>query len=233
MRKQNLEGKRFGRLVVVRALPPTIKGERYRWECHCDCGNTTYVQTYNLTSQNTTSCGCVRKEKAAKDIRNQRFGRLVALRPTSKRSKKRSVIWLCQCDCGTQVEIDYNRLLFPRRRDDIQSCGCLAQENRTTAITIGRKKLADNELVDNTMLCRLTAKTPTSNTSGRKGVHFDKRRGKWVARITLQQKSHYLGTYNNFEDAVKARERAEEELFEPVLNAHGRTLYPEEHNGIH
>lgn len=61
MRKQNLEGKRFGRLVVVRALPPTIKGERYRWECHCDCGNTTYVQTYNLTSQNTTSCGCVRK----------------------------------------------------------------------------------------------------------------------------------------------------------------------------
>lgn len=28
------------------------------WECRCDCGNKSTVQTGNLTSGNTTSCGC-------------------------------------------------------------------------------------------------------------------------------------------------------------------------------
>lgn len=87
-----------------------------------------------------------------------------------------------------------------------------------------QKKLAETEYVDNTNLCRLTAKIAKSNTSGRKGVTFHKRVGKWAASITIQKHRHHLGYYSKFEDAVKARERAEEEMFEPVLNKYGRTL---------
>lgn len=51
-----------------------------------------------------------------------------------------------------------------------------------------------------------------NNTSGRKGVYFEKRTGKWMAYITVNKKMIYLGRYDNKEDAIKAREEKEREL---------------------
>jgi len=34
-----------------------------------------------------------------KDLTNQRFGRLIAKRPTKER-RSGSVVWGCKCDCG-------------------------------------------------------------------------------------------------------------------------------------
>lgn len=34
--------------------------------------------------------------------------------------------------------------------------------------------------------------------------------GKWVAQIQYKKKTYYLGSYDRFEDAVKARKQAEE-----------------------
>lgn len=58
-----------------------------------------------------------------KDITGQRFGRLTVLAPTEKRHN-RSVIWLCQCDCGKVVEVNGNYM----RNGDTRSCGCLHDE---------------------------------------------------------------------------------------------------------
>lgn len=61
---ENLTGRRFGKLVVVREVEPIrdSKGKKYHcWECKCDCGNTTFVTTQNLKGK-TTSCGCYLKE---------------------------------------------------------------------------------------------------------------------------------------------------------------------------
>ena len=57
----NLVGKRFTRLVVIKDVGnhPTT-GESY-WECKCDCGKTTKVTGFCLTSGNTKSCGCYHK----------------------------------------------------------------------------------------------------------------------------------------------------------------------------
>ncbi len=57
----NLVGKRFTRLTVISDIGnhPTT-GESY-WECLCDCGKTTKVTGYWLTSGNTKSCGCYHK----------------------------------------------------------------------------------------------------------------------------------------------------------------------------
>jgi len=57
------------------------------------------------------------------ELMGQRFGRLVALRPTIKR-KHRNVIWLCQCDCGNIVEIQATNLV----KGNTRSCGCLQRE---------------------------------------------------------------------------------------------------------
>jgi hypothetical protein len=89
----------------------------------------------------------------------------------------------------------------------------------------GEGRLRENEWKDNTSLCGLTSKTPITNKSGRKGVWFNKKTGRYEAHINFKKKHKYLGSYKTLEDAIKARERAEEELYEPILNAYGRTLH--------
>jgi len=56
--KDNLEGQRFERLVVV-AYGGTVSGYQRTWVCLCDCGKTVKVRQGNLLSGNTKSCGCL------------------------------------------------------------------------------------------------------------------------------------------------------------------------------
>jgi hypothetical protein len=47
-------------------------------------------------------------------------------------------------------------------------------------------------------------KTPRSNTSGFKGVTWDKEKGKWLAQIKFQNKNNYLGRFDSPEEAYAA-----------------------------
>lgn len=53
------------------------------------------------------------------DIRNVRFGWLVAKEPTEERSRRR-VVWACVCDCGQPVKRTASEL----RSGRFKSCGC-------------------------------------------------------------------------------------------------------------
>ena len=48
------------------------------------------------------------------------------------------------------------------------------------------------------------------NTSGKTGVCFAKSKGLWTAFITINYETIYLGDYQKYEDAVRARLKAEE-----------------------
>jgi hypothetical protein len=50
----------------------------------------------------------------------------------------------------------------------------------------------------------------SNNTSGAKGVHFDKGRQKWMAFIGANGIRTQLGRFTSFDDAVAARKAAEE-----------------------
>ena len=39
------------------------------------------------------------------DLTGQRFGRLLVLEDTQKRTGKGEVIWRCKCDCGNETEV--------------------------------------------------------------------------------------------------------------------------------
>ena len=52
-----------------------------------------------------------------------------------------------------------------------------------------------------------------NNTSGVTGVSFDNHSRKWSAEIKIDRKKKVLGHFENLEDAVKARKKAEKELF--------------------
>lgn len=60
-------------------------------------------------------------------------------------------------------------------------------------------------------------KLPKSNTSGYKGVSWDKNRKKWIAKIVFKGKDYYLGRYLQIEDAIKSRKEAEEHIFGEFL----------------
>ena len=64
-----------------------------------------------------------------------------------------------------------------------------------------------------------TNKSKTSkNTSGAVGVCWEKRRKKWFAQITHNQKNIFLGYYNTKEEATEARKQAEIEYFGEYRN---------------
>lgn len=69
---KDLTGQQFGRLTVVKrygtySKPYGLKAAT--WECICNCGRTTIVPTFSLTSGNTKSCGCYRDEIALDHIK--------------------------------------------------------------------------------------------------------------------------------------------------------------------
>jgi len=52
-----------------------------------------------------------------------------------------------------------------------------------------------------------------NNTSGQKGVYFNKQKRKWSAYISENGKKKVLGRYHTLEEAAEVRKLAEEELF--------------------
>lgn len=54
-------------------------------------------------------------------------------------------------------------------------------------------------------------KRPSNNTSGHRGVYYNKACSCWVASITTEHQYKFLGSFSTFQAAVKAREAAEQE----------------------
>lgn len=133
----------------------------------------------------------------------KRFGIVTVLEQTDERDKFGYCIYKCKCDCGKILFISNNNLHY------YKSCGCLKSDIR---------KLCSDKRKDhfeNTQLAMLNSKPYKNNTSGVKGVTWD--RGKWKATIMLQGKQHYLGRFDDIETAKRAREIAENELYKPIL----------------
>lgn len=57
----NLIDQKFGLLTVLNKTEGRKCGSVV-WECQCDCGHITYVNTRDLMSGHTQSCGCIKSE---------------------------------------------------------------------------------------------------------------------------------------------------------------------------
>lgn len=59
-----LEGRRFGRLLVMEQAPRPVRGGRpgSYWLTWCDCGENRVIHGASLMSGGTRSCGCLRRE---------------------------------------------------------------------------------------------------------------------------------------------------------------------------
>ena len=143
------------------------------------------------------------------DLTGQRFGKLTVLAPAE--NVGRLTAWRCRCDCGQETVAVTKRLRDGHRT----SCGCDKEFFGESPAEIGRASLT---YVDGTCVEMLRAKTVRcNNTSGVPGVDWLAKKQRWRASICFKGRRHYLGCYQNFDDAVQARKQAEEELFLPFL----------------
>lgn len=125
--KKDLVGKTFGKLTVNRdtGKRQPSNGEVY-WNCSCNCGKETDVRSGHLISGRTISCGCSSAEiNRTINLTGKRFGKLIVMQDTGRRSKGRigNVIWHCVCDCGGTVDVSSANL----PNGAVKSCGCLSE----------------------------------------------------------------------------------------------------------
>ncbi|MEI6296219.1 MAG: hypothetical protein WCO84_01055 [bacterium] len=56
----DLTGKKFERLTVIRRVEN--KNNKIMWLCNCVCGKTKIINSHDLRSEHTRSCGCIHSE---------------------------------------------------------------------------------------------------------------------------------------------------------------------------
>lgn len=69
-----MEGKKFGRLLVIRQLGFSPDGSVI-WECLCDCGASINAVAFKLRNGHTKSCGCLVRDLATKHGHNTGAGK--------------------------------------------------------------------------------------------------------------------------------------------------------------
>lgn len=211
----DLTGKVFGRLRVIERAGSNRHG-KVTWKCVCECGTSKIVIGSLLSNGTTKSCGCLRKEVTSKrtvthGMRNTRFyGIWHAM-------KKR---------CNVESSINYEHyggrgitvcerwLDFNNFKEDMYSSyESHVQMHGETQTTLDRIDVNEGYTKDNTRWAtRITQNRNTrlrkDNKTGHKGV-WDSGNG-YLAHIKVEGIQKYLGTFDNLDDAVVARKRAEE-----------------------
>ena len=136
----------FGKLTVVREGPRVPNGAKTARGIvvRCECGSDEFVTNINnLRSGRTTSCGCAKRQAAAKiaagqkgismavrsvtgrqaGLEGQVFGRLTAVEDLGQVEGYRA--YRCSCSCGEETVVAAHRLLHDKGP---RSCGCLQRE---------------------------------------------------------------------------------------------------------
>lgn len=116
-----------------------IKG--CKWHCLCKCGAELDVDTRNLRSGHTKSCGCLQKEKASenvKDMTNYEDENIKVLKRAGS-DDQQVAKWECLCKHCGNIFITRGSTI---RNGATQSCGCVHSLNEQKII----KLLTENNI---------------------------------------------------------------------------------------
>lgn len=230
---KDLTLQKFGRLTVVRRDTSSVS-KRTKWWCVCDCQankpenerELVSVFTYNLTSGTTQSCGCLQKEKTSA-IRSKpneydldgefgigytstpdSYGRREFYFDLEDYDKIKDYTWSFVNDYLRDTKnrgIAMHQIILPTRE------GFIAEHIRGARTKNDNRK--SNLRVATQGQNLMNTRPRTNNTSGIKGVYWRIDTQKWSAGIWVNGNHISLGCYDNFEDAVNARKKAEEKHF--------------------
>lgn len=219
-------GKRFGRLVVQYKCD-YIRRNLSVYHCICDCGNECDVCGTDLTHGNVSSCGCLRKE--SQKTRSCKFNEYeqhgdyyIGYTLNGKKfyfdsddyEKVKDYCWSITKDGyvaakakdGTDRHIFLHQIILGKYVDHIGGKDT-RNDNRKSNL---RK---NNDIYSFESINNMNKPLQKNNKSGHKGVSWHKRDNIWEVHITVNKRQIYLGRFENFDDAVRVREEAEEKYF--------------------
>lgn len=130
--KRDLTVEKFGMLTPVEWL----RGGK--WVCVCDCGRETIVDTRNLVTGHTQSCGCMRyQSKNVSDMTGYEDDNLKVISRSGTIGE--TAAWECVCKhCGRSFRTKGSNIRFGLTR----SCGCIHSANEQNIISM----LSDNNV---------------------------------------------------------------------------------------
>lgn len=234
--KEDLTGKVFNRLTVLEQVDDHItkSGDRRAyWKCICECGNITFSTGKLLKNGDKQSCGCLMKEKAsehcktfAKPMRNESSLQINLI-------DEHGLYGKCLLNNKEFMYFDmddYDLIKNYCWKTHYHKDGYKVVQAKVNGAIIHLHKLIGFKNCDhidhNTLNNRkynLRQATPSQNAmnaslrknnkSGIKGVYWDTRESRWIAKIGYNHAHVRIGAYTNKEDAVIARLKIEYILF--------------------
>lgn len=239
MNTEDLIGIKFGRLIVLeysgRFVKEGTKSKRHYYKCQCTCDNKTIVTVdrYKLLSNHTTSCGCKAIESVKKRNKEDNPSKYIVRQVNESYIDDCGIAHIKMSNTDNEMLCDVecmNELLKYYWNENSEGYARSSNGNKKVyahRIVLNVGDYNSNNPVDhingNTLDNRkqnlrlvtvrqnvLNTSIRKDNTSGVTGVCWDKRKQKWSSRIYDNGKQIYLGYFNSFEDAVKARKEAEQ-----------------------
>lgn len=209
----------FGCIFQEEVLPVKYKGGRLRRRAafKCPCGEVFTSLIDSVKSNKTKSCGCL---NAAARVKTGKAKKTHGLSKTKLYNCWTHMKGRCynpnnqdyQGYGGRGIGVcDRWKVSFENFRDDM---GNDYQDGlEIDRIDVNRGYAPDN--------CRWTTEQTQAwnqrryknNSSGKTGVTWNAKSGKWEARISKDGVEYYLGFYEYIEDAIKCRECAELEFY--------------------
>lgn len=220
-RKNDIVGKKTGRLTVIKRVEN--KGRNAMWLCKCDCGNLTKVRRSSLNKGITKSCGCLRKDLYKKKYNKYYFEDDIAIGLDSngkvfivdkdKHELIKKYTWLVD-DKGYAK----TTLHTPPKNETLSLHGLIMGESEGFVIDHINRNPSDNRksnlrFITHSENC-MNGFEPKNNSSGVRGVSIRKDTNMWQANITVDYERIYLGQFEYKEGAIKARIEAEKKYFQ-------------------
>ncbi len=147
------------------------------------------------------------------DYTGYQVGRLTAIRYVGKAKDGHHSAWECKCACGNTVVLSSSKL----KSRTIFSCGCLRKELARGKTPYANERRGE---IDGTVLAMLKGEQPyLSNSTGYRGVSYNKSLGKYTAQICFKRKKYHLGVFADPEQAHQAYLLAKEEIHLAFLEA--------------
>jgi hypothetical protein len=106
MKKEDLLGQKFGRLMVVGAAEPVGKRKRAAWLCRCECGVEKVIRAENLKDGSTKSCGCLNDEKRSERAATM-YGACIKYHPSETSAR---AVWRRRYSDGRLSFEDFMRI---------------------------------------------------------------------------------------------------------------------------
>ena len=237
----DLTGEKFGNWTVLKRDPENYSGH-VKWICVCDCQKDKKDQkTYsilgcNLKSKKSTSCIECRTRKSREQTKKYNtydlsgeygIGYTFDNKPfyfdKEDYEKIKDYCWRYDKDGYVVTNsggehsstIRLHRVIMNITDSKIQ-------------VDHIKHKLFDNRKSQLRLVSNgqngMNKDKPSNNTSGHRGVSYNKKLDKWQAYIRCNNHHMHLGYFDKFEDAVKTRIKAEKKYFKEYAYDYSQSL---------